>query len=791
MKVPVLSLLVSVAATCAAISRDLVPAYWIENIEATDTSIQQSLVFTTTKGVLYTVERSHDLVGWTPDETFGLGGEIYGMSHDCVVPMRQFTPPTASPPGGGTPPAGQPPLNVSIRFQRCVSGGTVASWPALSGSGGVSILIPGELDDGWDDLRLFWKQYGDYRIFVWHPLGVLPAPAVGSLSQEDAAFRDALVEHFGDINNEVDLNQAEVRNAPPPAPPSPDSKVFWRIRANWSIDTDQDGSPDWAEFELMEDEGHPFHLLADPFNADVDSNGVPDGDQIDSDGDGVTDSQNNIPLAVSPPGALQRPPVATIEHRHVTGGRLEQTAGLNSFVFGFAYDSNGYIWSEPSDEIKRFEDATSFGGVTGAVSGLALPPVWEEGVVSLEAKNKEQEINFSGLFEKEWINFKTEYRLRLSGPAPKGGYRIPLTFGKVHFKWNSTSSIWLPAAPPAAGEDTLVLELIVPEGATVSPPVPVPFLQPVANRAITLVPADVTILEGAGAVPVDGLCVNLLETFALDFNGTERDTVDDLIPDEWITWQSRRLQADASFEAWSTFRLGNFGPEKTGNSVAVSKGLHGIFQVRAVLTPPDADPIYFPAVRMRDATNPIDSLGSKKKILTAGQPEYFGVVNEQKSLDVRNKAVSWLGSLQYAREANVSMVGALIPPQRNPSTQGSDKCNIFIAHVIGSVSAPVPYYTRWNFAVSLPLARADWFSEPEENVDLDAYNWKDWGTTGAPFPGMVVSYGGMGPSGHCAILDYDGAWIAAGPESVNKYDSMADTTQIFRTVRMRGYQTPF
>lgn len=241
------------------------------------------------------MERSHDLVDWTPDETFGFGGEIYGMSHDCVVPMRQFTPPTASPPGGGTPPAGQPPLNVSIRFQRCISGGTVATWPALSGSGGVSVLIPGELDDGWDDLRLFWKQYGDYRIFVWHPLGVLPAPAAGSLSLEDAAFRDALVEHFADINNEVDLNQVEVRNAPPPAPPSPDSKVFWRIRANWSIDTDGDGTPDWAEFELIEDEDHPSHLLGDPFNKDRDSNGQVDGLQIDFDGDGTPDLADGMP----------------------------------------------------------------------------------------------------------------------------------------------------------------------------------------------------------------------------------------------------------------------------------------------------------------------------------------------------------------------------------------------------------------------------------------------------------------------------------------------------------------
>ena len=85
----------------SSVASGLLPERWIENIAATDGSVQQSLVFRTTRGVGYRVESSGDLVNWVHEE------EIYGMGHEFVVPMRQFTPPPPLPPG--SPPVALPP----------------------------------------------------------------------------------------------------------------------------------------------------------------------------------------------------------------------------------------------------------------------------------------------------------------------------------------------------------------------------------------------------------------------------------------------------------------------------------------------------------------------------------------------------------------------------------------------------------------------------------------------------------------------------------------------------------
>jgi hypothetical protein len=74
-------------ATRSAVASDLLPDRWVENVAATDGSVQQSLVFRTVAGVNYRVESSGDLTTWVQEEV------MYGMGHELVIPMRQFTPP--------------------------------------------------------------------------------------------------------------------------------------------------------------------------------------------------------------------------------------------------------------------------------------------------------------------------------------------------------------------------------------------------------------------------------------------------------------------------------------------------------------------------------------------------------------------------------------------------------------------------------------------------------------------------------------------------------------------------
>jgi hypothetical protein len=172
----------------------------------------------------------------------------------------------------------------------------VATWPSLSGSGSVSILLAEEMCAEWHQAVRSCHYAGEYAILTWRFGADCPAPPPeSSLGSEDLAFIPVLQAAFHGMNLEVKELQALARNSPPPAPADPGAKRFWRIKADWSVDSDADGSPDWAEFEMAEAPSHPFHLLADAFNGDVDNNQVPDGAQLDLDTDGTIDKVDTAP----------------------------------------------------------------------------------------------------------------------------------------------------------------------------------------------------------------------------------------------------------------------------------------------------------------------------------------------------------------------------------------------------------------------------------------------------------------------------------------------------------------
>ncbi len=99
------------------------------------------------------------------------------------------------------------------------------------------------------------------------------------------------------MNLEVANSAARTRNAPPPAPPNPDDRHFWRIHCDWSLDTDHDGSPDWAEFEIAARGTGQLvpGVQGNAYNADTNADGIPDGAQLDTDEDGTPDSDDPDP----------------------------------------------------------------------------------------------------------------------------------------------------------------------------------------------------------------------------------------------------------------------------------------------------------------------------------------------------------------------------------------------------------------------------------------------------------------------------------------------------------------
>jgi len=131
------------------------------------------------------------------------------------------------------------------------------------------------------------------------------------------------------MNVEVATSVARARNAPPAAPNDPDALRFWRIKVDAGIDTDQDGSPDWAEFQMAANgsEGTVAGVVGDAFNADTNGDGIPDGLQIDSDQDctpdaddpAVSDDTASFPIGPLPRYALF--PITTAEPLEQTDAR--------------------------------------------------------------------------------------------------------------------------------------------------------------------------------------------------------------------------------------------------------------------------------------------------------------------------------------------------------------------------------------------------------------------------------------------------------------------------------------
>ncbi len=296
MKLPPVLLFLIVATTAA---RDFRPEAHLENISASDSSIQECYVFRTTAGVRYTVESSNDLTNWTVRD------KIYGLGNEYVVSMRQFTAPP--PPEAGAPPPTVlvPSWNASLMMRPASdpAGGTVVSWVSLDDGSPVIVRIAGAMDLAWASIPFFADHYGDYEFFIWHPLEEEPPPAENPmLGTNDSAMLAVLEASLPAMNAQVASSLASSRNAPAPVQTDPDAAKFWRVHCDWSVDTDQDGTPDWAEFEMAANAtaGIPVHVLGDfqnkpaptgnAFHADSNRDGIPDGEQLDTDDDGTADA---------------------------------------------------------------------------------------------------------------------------------------------------------------------------------------------------------------------------------------------------------------------------------------------------------------------------------------------------------------------------------------------------------------------------------------------------------------------------------------------------------------------
>ncbi|MEP5506446.1 MAG: hypothetical protein ABJZ54_10345, partial [Luteolibacter sp.] len=225
----------------------LFPSTWFQEISATDGSSQQCIIFTTVPGVEYTFYHSNDLASWTEV------GKTYGLGHEFAAAMRETAPAPPPPDPQNPPPPAEPFVSASITLARSsgTAGGTVVSWPSLDHGNAVRHLITATMATEWDSIPIFAESHGTHWFAISHtPGNVAPPEANGFLDTKDADMIADLEAGFATFNQAVTSSVITARNTPPPPPPAPDSKGFWRIKADWSLDSDNDGILDHAEYAL-------------------------------------------------------------------------------------------------------------------------------------------------------------------------------------------------------------------------------------------------------------------------------------------------------------------------------------------------------------------------------------------------------------------------------------------------------------------------------------------------------------------------------------------------------------
>lgn len=250
-----------------------------------------AFTFQTIAGLPYVVESGNDLTGWEEEDS------IYGFGQEEVVLMKQ-APPLPAPPPPGTIKRTPPPMvrvpSAQIIMRRGTTGGLVLSWKSLDDGSPKVFFLPGLTQDpGWINMPGYVRRFNDFDFYLCNPLlPQVPPLANPSLGEKDSAMVAAFEESFPTMNADVAAAVVRARSAPRiPAPPT--ERRFWRVRVDWSLDSDLDGTPDWMEFAQLLAAGEGNNPVAgpdpDPFNKDTNGDGIPDGKQRSSDGDGIAD----------------------------------------------------------------------------------------------------------------------------------------------------------------------------------------------------------------------------------------------------------------------------------------------------------------------------------------------------------------------------------------------------------------------------------------------------------------------------------------------------------------------
>jgi hypothetical protein len=780
------------------------PTDWsCEPLQDTSGAWWESLRIATVPGVLYHLQESESLA----EGTWSILQTSYGTGTEWICPLFPGKAPTEAPPNGlAAPPVipaatGSSFRNVFLTIENTTTGSTLISWNSLDDSMPKRMILPGvTLDPVWYDFdSSYLLAHGSYFYGLSPRLGT-PLDFSGttpSLGPLDSAMVEDFIVALPEITTNFSNSVASAAASFGQRPEANGDRKFFRVAADWSIDSDGDGRYDWQE--IIFDGNNPF--------AD------------DSDGDGNSDvAQDNsgeaptIESGTAPSGSNANPPPrATIERNFIYASRIvnyrPNWPGWEPLI---SLSSGGPV-PYPTESLR---DKTTFSAFSDAVAELDLNENgWVSWLMPYNSKyyksvslTETSDPRLLGSYGETFHVTRCAYRLRLDTAAPAGGYAIPLRIMSYAFTNMGGSASHRDGPFSGVGYEDIVL--IVAEGETVGEPVFAVNPAPDENQQVNQSPLHINLhnynIEQDPQYlykPFDeGACIQLGDAVDAHVVGyfTETDEIT-------IQWQTRRLSGDGSLDAWETAtpllaKVERDDPEpphdlNSRQFAYIKPEFPGIFQFRAVFNFPDGTKIPAPYLRMAHAKGRFDGSSPRDPNLhlEAGQPDYLGVCRNELSLKLRNEAIRWLEKTDYSYESRVPINPGW---PYNPSTFRKNKCNLFLTHLSNRVGANTPYFYRrskkhwitslFSLIPSAPLAREDWHLNPERNIDLDGPGWYYRGIAIMPSPGMsTASHGNPPSSGHCGILDYDGSWISAGRLDVNKSIHLSDQSQHYKPTHFR------
>jgi Metallo-peptidase family M12B Reprolysin-like len=299
-------LAVSLASFCSALAVDDVhpyaaASYWTEQYVHASGAKSLALVFHTDAGVRYRIELTHDLVNWESVETH------YGLGQDIAISMLQTAaaPPSATPPPTNLPVVIHPKI-ASLMMRPATTSGLVLQWQSLDNGSLQQHHFPNlTIGAAWLQNCYYCQVFDQFYFCLSHP--ILPAVAVPNNAHGtiDTSMLNTFENNYPTMVAGVELSLAQQRLNPyVPAPVDPNSKKFFRIVSDWSLDSDGDFTPDWVEWLAMQGKqglqavttvanpGGTFQVSADPFSAAKNPDGSGTAVSLDSDGDGIVDIED-------------------------------------------------------------------------------------------------------------------------------------------------------------------------------------------------------------------------------------------------------------------------------------------------------------------------------------------------------------------------------------------------------------------------------------------------------------------------------------------------------------------